>query len=861
MAGSFFGDPNDPIGIGQQATNQYAMAAQMRSMMRPMYSGFQDALTSSAGSIPNAAMNVMQPVGDALNMTARQLDKLTQIMQRSPLLSGQSMAGGQMSGGQLFGAALGFPVQVQGLGAGQSGMLAGDLLRQNAAIASANLYRNLGTNVLPNMAGAALSFLPGGLFLGPTAAAAGQAAMPMLMRMGGADVALSRPGMSRMLQMTVGEQLGGGNTVERFRRGAAAGETLGIAAAGFIYDEQRKYGGGAFALNAEEYQPIVQAVMSMQDPRELKRMTQDGGKRLRQQMRALVDISADLNLTFADTAKLGESLGAGAGGVTELQQLTDRANRAASGGGISSRAGLVQFGVAMRDQARLAGLASGPTMGNVMSMVEGVTSTFMEGRFRPGQLESFGGNTVQERAQNMVAVMQTMGQTLSNTGYGRMVRGSMLAGRGAGGNFMDMAMAAGSQYLKDPFGMVISETDPFMNAQVANAALPMRLEQLTSMSSNMFGDERAGQAFAIRDLQAQGLTGAQAGTLLQLQKQFRSQATDLLGGRKDRTPGELIGAAMSFGAATGRSIFDVFADLKDPKKLSIDEVFAGKATLGKGDFKRRGVLTDAAITEMTADFIERERHASHDKALLAFSGDKSSTVTYFQQVAMGLRDAVNPAASSEREKEVQARAAAFESNLRNQQRSARFGNVASSDVSDFLLQNQDRLSALGVNVAQIGEEGGFERYAGELAKVDWSGRFGMSNPMASLMTAYATGAPSGIEQALKGVQDKGDINEVIESLNAVVSQKDNLDRLKAMPEFRELLSDDKVDSAELKDKQSLIAKLMMEVRGTAGLTTLQARVMNTQLNFGRDIENLGSKLEPLIERGNGGTKPYLRTGP
>lgn len=573
--GSFIRHPD--YSVSDQGRALFALGAEMRSIGQRS-SGFQDALAGNMGMAGNSLQQVMQPIGNALSMTAQQIGQLTQMLSRSPVVTGQALMGGAgVSPLHMMASYAGANVGMQAMHPLAFSAIAPMVVGQNASIALAGGARNMLTQTLPLGVGAAASLLPGGMFLGPAAALGAQIAMPGLLRMSGMDAALARPGMARMLQATAGDVFGGRGTVGRYMAGRHGGSVLADAASGFISEHQQgSTWGGFFGMDAAQYQPLVQAATVMSTPAELRNMVAEKGKQFKSQMQALVDISADLNMTFEQTAQLGMSMGAQTGGAARLRDIVRMANDVAEAGGITSRAGLVQFGVGVGQTAMAQGLDADTMLGSSMSLVREITRGAVGGQYARGQLESFGGATLQERAQNMALAMTAAGGNIAGTGFGRMLRANVLAnGTTFTGGLMSGLATAGAVAVADPFALALSEMDPRTNALVTAGAPFAMIESIQSLYGG-----KMGAAATMRALQRSGLSAVQSGAVMNFYNQNKREF-DARGGPGGG--GRLMAAAAAYAAQTGSNIQDVLNGLRDdPDGTFKSQVLSGEVLLGRG---------------------------------------------------------------------------------------------------------------------------------------------------------------------------------------------------------------------------------------------------------------------------------------
>jgi len=811
--GSFYRDPDNPGGASAQANALFGLAAQMRSYQQRS-SGFQDALATTASGAGNSLTQVMQPIGDSLNMTARQLERLTTMLQRSPLVAGTG-AGGQFGGLQMMGAAAGFNVGMQGMSAQSAQVLAPLVMRQNAEIAAANLARSTLTQTLPQLMAAGAAVLPGGFITAPLISVGGQIAMPGALRALGMDAALARPGQARMLQQMVGDQFGGTGTVGRYQASRRAGQVLSMYAQDFIEEEQKLYGGGFLAMNADEYRPLLAAAAQMQSPGELRRMASDGGKRLREQMATLVSVSADLNMTFEEVAQLGMQFGQGPDSIRQLRAMVDQVNRAAEGGGITSRAGLMQFGAALRERAFLTGQDGGVTAGGAISLVREIARGAVDNVYARGQLEAFGGATIQERAQNMSLAVQSLNQQVADSGFGRMLRANIVGGgTGMRGGLLTSLAAAGAQAVNDPWGLVLSETDPMTNARVTQGAAFRLIDTLSTQAAQMFGDPRAGAAAAVRRLQRMGMTGVQAGTLIRFHQENRREFAQLAGSRTGGG-GALMEAAAAYAARTGSNVQDVLAAMREGR-VSVDDVMSGQVTLGVGGFSDMSAAVDEAQIKRAGDAAAGRVYAETQSEGSTVWGRLSSWVAN----AYGMGE-TGAAAAEARKKAI------AEERARQQQLAQ--GGWATDDVSAYLSQNAGFLSAAGVDISS---------YAGLQASLKGANaaRLGLSANMAALLGDYGNAGALGAIVA--GGTDSKDFSTVLRSINAALRASGLDKKLADDPAYAGILGDGTIDARELSGNTAQVAALMQRLSKSSGLSTLFANAVTEKANMRNTLDTL-----------------------
>lgn len=814
--GSFYRDPDNPGAASAQANMLYQMAAQMRSAQRNAGS-FSDALATTAGSTNQSLTQVMQPIGDSLSMTARQLERLTTMLQKSPLIAGTGFPG-QFGGMQMIGAMLGANVALQGMSPQAAQILAPQIIRQNAEIAASQLARSTLTQTVPQLLAAATSFVPGvGLFAAPVVGAASQLAMPAVLRYTGLDAQLARPENAKMLQRLVGDQFGGSDVVGRYQARRRAGQVLSLYAEDMIREHQQMYGGGFFALNAEEYKPLLAAATQMQTTEELHRMARDGGKRLREQMSTLIAVSTDLDVVFDEIAQMGMQFGQGPDSVRQLRTMVDQVNRAAAEGGISSRVELLQFGVNLREQAFRAGQDGSLVAGSGISLVREIARGAVSGAFSYGQLEAFGGRTVQERAQNMVMAVQALNQQVADSGFGRMLRANILAGR-RGGDLMDMMTTAGQQAISDPWGMVLSEADPRTNALVSQGSALQLIDQIQKQAERMFGDPRAGAAAALRRLQRMGMTGVQAGALLRFHQEG-SADIERLAASAGVSASALRSALADYASNTGSNLFDVLADLREGR-LSVSTVMRGRHTLGATGYTNMSLAVDEHQVKLAVK-------AAGSAKLLSIIEPQNAWDSYWSrfsysfgygEVSDQVKDAMLKAEAVERER---------------QKRLAEAG-WTTTDVQAFFNQRAGFIASAGVDTST------YDKLSSSLARLSAMGamRLGISAPLAALLRDYNSSAALADIASLG--EDSRDFSTVLESINATLAATGAGETLAQDARFAGILSDRRIDAAELKQQHGLVSELLRQgdLARRSGLATLFANAVTEKANLRNTIDTL-----------------------
>ena len=595
--GSFFSnDEFKSRGLAGASDDLWNRAQTVQQQSTALNQGMQQAF----GAYNNARAGV-QPMGDALAATSRHLERLNENLQRSPLLSGRPMAGGAvMSGGQMYAASLGMSVQVPGLYGGAETMgVAREMMQQQASLATQRLARSALTQGVPAAIGLATAFMPGGAIAAPLLAGAAQVMMPSVMRATGIDAILAREETTRDIQMTVGERMGHGlGVTERFRMGRQRAQQLSGHVTDYIRDTQGQYTQGGvfnFGLNAEDYKPLVGAAMNLSQTKDLKKLVADGGEGIKEHLTQLTQVAAALGSTFAEVGALAEQYGSTAGGVrgfTNFANMIEKQAGAAGGG--FDRGRLFQFGVAVRDQARLAGMDGDTAAQNVVGTAASIQRMANESLLGFNQLASFGGRDEQERAQNMAASIFRMQTGLAQSGFGNLVRLNIMggaAGGGIGDPFSQFAGRAGAQFAQDPFAYLNSRADAGLNQQVAAAAPLAYIGQLERIGK-MFGDPTAGRGMFVGQAGQFGMTEVQAGGIYDFYRQNSDEAGEI-GAGHGMSGDQLLGSAMGYAQRTGQSVFTVINDLKT-KKLSVDQVKDTSAQFSMGDFGGGVSEADAA---------------------------------------------------------------------------------------------------------------------------------------------------------------------------------------------------------------------------------------------------------------------------
>lgn len=559
MAGSFL-PPNDAVRGASDTLwrNADSLNRANQTLSNLMMTGQM----ASAGS-----RQTLQPVGDLMANMARQMEQLNRNISQSPLLSGRPLAGGAaMSGGQAWAASYGLPVAVPGMRPSEVGIVAREARSQMASLALEHAARSALTDLVPSMAGMAGAFIPGvgGLVAAPVMAAASSLLMPSIMRSTGLDRALYQESMTRDIQRTIGERMGNLGAGERFRisRGRAANITSG--AMEFIKEQQDAYSvaGGVlnFGMNTADYQPLVNAAMNLNTATGLKGMIEKGGRGMKDQLNALLEASAALGATFDEISSLADAYGQTDAGAHGFAQFAGQVERyaAAAGGGLDRRQ-LTAFALGMRDQARAMGQGGELAMQNVMGLTSAIQSAANQRLLSYNQMAAFGGNTEQERAQNMAASIFNMQAVLAQGPIGGLIRGNILAGRGAGagmGGFGAFAGGGAAGFLNDPFRFINSMADPTTNALVAGAAPFAYISQL-QQSVGRFGPGAARAAFLQR-AGSFGMNAVQAGATYDLFSDLSGRLSEKFGNRA----GDIVGKAIAYANTAGKTSYEVIEQLK-----------------------------------------------------------------------------------------------------------------------------------------------------------------------------------------------------------------------------------------------------------------------------------------------------------
>lgn len=549
---------------------------------------------ASAGS-----RQTLQPMGDLMASMTRQLEQLNRNVSQSPLLSGRPLAGGAaMSGGQAWASSFGLPVQVQGLRPGEVGAVSAEARGQLTSLAWQHAARSGLQDALPRMLGMGLALSgPWGALAAPFAAGGASLMMPSIMRSTGLDRELQRESITRDIQRSLGERLGVEGIGERFRVSRDRAGKLTQGALDFIEEQQKQYTVGGvfnFGLNAADYQPMINAAVNMNTTSGLKNMISKGGEGMKEQLKALIAASASLGATFEEVSELANIYGQSPGGAGQFAQFANQVERyaAAAGGGLDRRQ-LMGFALGVREQARGAGMSGEMAMQDVMSLTSTIQAAANDRLLSYNQLAGFGGNTEQERAQNMAAAVFSMQATMAQGPIGNMVRANLLAGGGAGagmGGFGAFAGGAAAGFLNNPFGFINSMADPTMNSLVAGASPFAYINQLNAATRG-FGPG-AGRAAFIRQGGQFGLNAVQAGTTYDMFTSVQGKLSDKFKGRE----ADIMGKALSYATQTGSTVFEIVNKLKDGS-LSEDDLSAG-LVLGGEEFT--GTMLSAAQIEARA---------------------------------------------------------------------------------------------------------------------------------------------------------------------------------------------------------------------------------------------------------------------
>jgi len=606
MSGGSFGNPQGaPLSAMQQS-----LFAQMDSMRRTSV-GVQDIFANRMmGASPYGGGGQMAgAAGDTMFRLNQSLEKLTQQFTKSPMMTGQSMYGGAgISAGQMLAASMGMSVQAQGMPGGQIGTQLGRrMFAENVELGLERFGRGMATQMLPGVIGAGASLLRGGALWGPMAGAAAEAVAPMALRGLGLDADLQRGAIARQFRMDLGDRLGG-TGAGRIAQSFAMGNKLAGGMTDYIKNQQQQYQAGAlnFGLNAEEYAPLQQAMTGMMGGRDLKRLTEGGAKVIKEQMDALVGVSATLNMTFKETAELAQQFGQAEGGAGALSRYVNTIEAAAARGGVGMSRGLaIQFGLGMRTQARQLGLQGETVAGQVVQDVgvlqSMINQTAGQRMLSHDQMAAFGGNSEQERIQNMVQSMFQAGATIAQGPVGAMIRGNLLAGNpGMQGGMLGMMGTAGGQFARDPFGFVVSQADPTINQQVQTRSLFTYMGMLEESFVNL--DPNAAAAAFISKAGSLGMSKTQAGAVQQFYQKNRKTALQIA---QQAGGGANVGRVMSaaFGMADSMGMSQSWA---------LDQMSSKGVTLAEAEGRAAGIFGFSGTSSMV--FAEADIEASVKEA-------------------------------------------------------------------------------------------------------------------------------------------------------------------------------------------------------------------------------------------------------
>ena len=750
------------------------------------FSGASDALWRSADSLNRAnqtlgnlvmqgqmfaqgSRQTLQPVGDLMANMSRQLEALNKNISNSPLMSGRPLAGGAaMSGGQAWAASFGLPVQVPGLRAGEVGAVSRDARSQLAALATESAIRTGLTQGLPQLLGMGLAFTPGGAFTAPLAAGAAHIAMPALMRGTGIDAMLARESMTREIQRSIGERLGVGGIGERFRVSRAQAQGLTGGVTDFIRENQERYNVGGvlnFGLSAADYQPLVGAAMNLNTASGLKDMIKKGGKGMKEQLNALVEASAALGSTFEEVAELANAYGQTEGGARGFANFANQIERyaGAAGGGLDRRQ-LMGYALSVRDQARGMGLSGEMAMQNVLGLTSTIQSAANQRLLNYSQMASFGGNTEQERAQNMASSIFNMQNVLGQGPIGNLIRANMLGGRGIGagmGGFGAFAGGAAQGFMGDPFGFINSQADPTVNQLVAEAAPFTYINQLRN-ATKMFGARsgQAARAMFIQNAGQFGMTAPQAGSVFDLY----GQASDKLAGLAAKTgvsTAELTGKAMSYASRTGSTSFEVIEKLKTGE-ISLDQLNAGGNVFGDEGFAG-SALSDAEINRR-ADFEASLTGAALDNAVnkravkaksMIFRDSTGSVLGDILNIGGGLLESagwVGDALSNARERDV--KMVQTREKVRAELTAQNQRTFLTDKMRSVAMSHSDLFQAAGISMDLLGSA----QSGAEIGKAFKGGALGYSKEFTSLVHGDMSGLASVMGGSEGGV--------VLDTLNA-----------------------------------------------------------------------------------------------
>jgi len=582
--------------------------------MRRSSTGMQDVLANQMNMAgPYGGMGQgMGRVGDTMARLSQNIEQMNQAMQRSPLVSGHPLfRGAGMSGGQMVAGYFGAPIQVQGLPAGAAGSISQMMISDNLQLAMENLGRGTLTELLPGVIGAAASLMPGGAVLGPMAGAAARFMAPGVLRATGLDASLAHGEFARNFRSAIGDRLAGGSVSGRFAESYGVSHDLARHMTGFVREQQEQFnihGVMNFGLGAEDYMPLQQGMLATMTQRDLNRLVSDGGNVIREQMTALMEVSSTLNMTFEETAQFAQQFGEVEGGAASLAQyartIEDAAQRA--GGGI--RRGLAaQFGLAVRAQARHLGLQGEVTRDMAVQdvgVLQGLLNTEAGQRLLTmDRMAAFGGDTEQERIQNMVASMFGAGAAAAQGPIGGMIRANLLAGRGLGqaafgGSLTDFMSGAGAQFANDPFGFVISGADPMVNQQVQQSALFGTIHRMQQAFGSL--DPRAAQAAFISQAERFGMSEVQAGAVWNFYSANLAAAEGLAG--DGRTASDIMGLATNLSSKLGITTAEAMARMS-----------SGDLSVQQAEFLSQGIFGATAPDtgeRMTQAEMERRARAA-----------------------------------------------------------------------------------------------------------------------------------------------------------------------------------------------------------------------------------------------------------
>lgn len=829
--GSFFNNADITERTRAQEERLFAGMNQMRQRIN---SGV-DVLGASIGTVRSSAdqfRQVIQPMGDALNLTARQLDRLNQRLASGMGAGGAALMGGAgVPAGGLTLSAFGMPVGVQGLRPGELQAMAPALIQQQTNIALANMGRNLLTQTLPTAVALGASFAPGGAVLGPLAGAATQFMAPQVLRRLGVDAALARFGMARDFQRGLAERMGGVNNVDRFGRAIAAGDRLAKETTDFIADEQRLYQSGIFnfGFDAAEYQQLATSAISTTGTRELKQILERGSGGLKTRLKSLIEVSATLNTTFDETAQLLEQFGQQDDGGQEFARMARDVNRLAGEAPGLNRQQLLQFQLAMRDRARLLGFADA-TAGHVTGMVADIQRAATADQ--PGisfeRLATFGGNTEQERAQNMALAIQGMNEQLLGDSFGRTMR---LGGGGRGGLLATLGRA-GANMLNDPFALTFSEADPTANSQTAAGLLDQLIESTLEVSTPMLG-RRGARAAVIEQLRGRGLSAPQAGAMLERYDFQNSRFQRLQQNRGIRGGfGEFMGQIRQYAAAGGLSEEEVLQRV-EAGALKQEDIQSGVPLVGVAEKTSALYRTQGEIDRVVAADIQFMQAQNFERGMKSMEFEQDSSwwsrgKAILAMPIMGYGAVYNYAMSGltpEQRAQVDSRRAKLEADARATARD----DDARADVRASVLRNAALYKAAGI---------GFD----EEGVVDLASLGNMRGESVMLSEAMT--------DVLRGLSSKASIFDVAKADKLSATERKLIARSlsassTASEDLREFfggLADDGIAENEVGQALNLLSKRIGAPEQAAAVRAVVANVLNQKMGSNFLLQDISTKL-------------------